>query len=139
MSRINAGSNVVIALDHQSVGPNYSKLGQHLNIIQPNSPHKVIDHFNSFNPGSVIPTLNPDISPILNSYEVNESSQLSFSGIGHSLNRSPLVIPLCYGSPSAYSASLPDQTGSHISLVSAVQLKENQRIIWSGSLDLFTE
>ena len=139
IDKLTNGLNLIVALDPNSIGPNYSKLGQHLNIIQPSSAELVTDHFNSLGSYSVsiIPTINPAIRSILNTSRLNQTKPITFTGIGHSLNRSPLVIPVCYSSPSAYSPPFEHQTGSAINLVSAVQLKNNQRIIWSGSLDWF--
>lgn len=69
-----------------------------------------------------------------------------FKGIGHSLNpANSLVLKVLSASPSAYSAnpksklsSPPSLSGSSISLVSVVQARNNARIVFSGSLDLFS-
>ncbi|PWA81681.1 dolichyl-diphosphooligosaccharide-protein glycosyltransferase 48kDa subunit family protein [Artemisia annua] len=69
-----------------------------------------------------------------------------FKGIGHSVNpANSLVLKVLSASPSAYSAnpksklsSPPSLSGSSISLVSVVQARNNARIVFSGSLDLFS-
>ncbi|KAI3708344.1 hypothetical protein L2E82_37512 [Cichorium intybus] len=66
-----------------------------------------------------------------------------FKEIGHSLN--PANSLVLSASPSAYSvnpnsniSSPPSLSGSSISLVSVVQARNNARIVFSGSLDLFS-
>ncbi|CAI9753002.1 unnamed protein product [Fraxinus pennsylvanica] len=69
-----------------------------------------------------------------------------FKGTGHSLNPgNSLALKVLSASSSAYSANPasklsnpPSLTGTAISLVSAVQARNNARIIISGSLDLFS-
>ncbi|KAI3725862.1 hypothetical protein L1987_65658 [Smallanthus sonchifolius] len=69
-----------------------------------------------------------------------------FKGIGHSLNPSnSLVLKVLSASPSACSANPksklstpPSLSGSSISLVSVVQARNNARVLFSGSLDLFS-
>ncbi|PWA43282.1 dolichyl-diphosphooligosaccharide-protein glycosyltransferase 48kDa subunit family protein [Artemisia annua] len=69
-----------------------------------------------------------------------------FKGIGHSVNpANSLVLKVLSASPSAYSAnpksklsSPPSLSGSSISLVSVVQARNNARVVFSGSLDLFS-
>lgn len=69
-----------------------------------------------------------------------------FKGVGHSVNpANSLVWKVLSASPSAYSAnpksklsSPPSLYGSSISLVSVVQARNNARVVFSGSLDLFS-
>ncbi|OAY29485.1 dolichyl-diphosphooligosaccharide--protein glycosyltransferase 48 kDa subunit [Manihot esculenta] len=69
-----------------------------------------------------------------------------FQGIGHTLNpASTLVLKVLSASPSSYSANPksklsnpPSLTGSAISLVSAVQARNNARILIAGSLSMFS-
>ncbi|XP_065857635.1 dolichyl-diphosphooligosaccharide--protein glycosyltransferase 48 kDa subunit-like [Euphorbia lathyris] len=69
-----------------------------------------------------------------------------FQGIAHSVSPSnSLVLKVLSASPSSYSAnprsklpSPPSLTGSAISLVSTVQARNNARILFSGSLRMFS-
>lgn len=81
---------------------------------------------------------------ILGSKEIE--APVIFQGIAHSVNpANSLVLKLLSASPSAYSAnpknklsSSPSLTGSSISLVSVVQARNNARILFSGSLRMFS-
>ncbi|KAI3767789.1 hypothetical protein L2E82_18196 [Cichorium intybus] len=77
-------------------------------------------------------------------WEKRKMALVLFKEIGHSLNpANSLVLKVLSASPSAYSAnpnsnisSPPSLSGSSISLVS-VQARNNARIVFSDSLDLF--
>ena len=81
-----------------------------------------------------------------------EAKNILFRGIGHSLNdENPLVFTVLNGSPSSVSwnptnKNTPSQkqkmvnlAGSDIGLVSASQTRNNSRILFSGSLELFSD
>ncbi|KAI3674741.1 hypothetical protein L2E82_51967 [Cichorium intybus] len=91
------------------------------------------------------------IQPILFQFLISSSSfslkdPVVFKGIGHSLNpANSLVLKVLSASPSAYSANPksklstpPSLSGSSISSVSVVQARNNARIVFSGSSDLFS-
>ncbi|KAI3722974.1 hypothetical protein L2E82_34225 [Cichorium intybus] len=76
-------------------------------------------------------------------WENRKMALVLFKEIGHSLN--PANSLVLSASPSAYSvnpnsniSSPPSLSGSSISLVSVVQARNNARIVFSGSLDLFS-
>eukprot|EP00899_Mesostigma_viride_P002733 jgi/Mesvir1/12460/Mv00614-RA.1 len=70
-----------------------------------------------------------------------------FRGIGQSVPEdSTMVVKILSASPSAYSAqpagaltSPPAVVGSSLTLVSAIQARNNARVVISGSLDLFSD
>lgn len=115
---------------------------------------EVIDHFNSENSVDVslqhvnIVTKNSIRSPsILGDYARDtKSSPVLFHGVGHSIDaKSVLSVSVLRGSETAYSASpnkpigdLPESAGQDSLLVSAVQARNNARVVLSGSLDLFS-
>lgn len=85
---------------------------------------------------------------ILGSYAAAAESApgVLFHGIGHSIDdKSVLAVKVLSGGPAAYSASpnkpigdYPESAGQQTLLVSAVQARNNARIVLSGSLDLFS-
>lgn len=133
--------SIIIAIDHKSNGPNYSILANQFNIIQSAQPDLIIDHLNP-GPGlglgsleSIKLAIPQNTGPI----KLSSSKGVAYSGLGHYLNRSPLVLSLGHAHSSAYDPhSTTDHSGSAINLVSAIQLKNNNRLIWSGSTDLFS-
>lgn len=70
-----------------------------------------------------------------------------YHGVGQSLTdpENILAVPVLRGNPSSYSAQPnkpvadgPESSGEHTLLVTAVQGRNNARVVVSGSLDLFT-
>jgi len=68
-----------------------------------------------------------------------------FSGIGQAAASSPLLYKVLSGNPSSYSHSPSKKVrdrlhsaGTDVLLVSAVQTRNNARVVFSGSLDLFS-
>jgi oligosaccharyltransferase complex subunit beta len=79
---------------------------------------------------------------------VKSGAPVVFRGVGHRLTgKNPLIQALLVGEPSAYSFSLNAKsavpaaalTGAQVSLVSALQARNNARIVFSGSKDLFSD
>ncbi|RKO91975.1 Dolichyl-diphosphooligosaccharide--protein glycosyltransferase subunit WBP1, partial [Blyttiomyces helicus] len=71
-----------------------------------------------------------------------------FRGVGHRLTgKNPLVQPILVGEPSSYSFETRESVrlegspllGSGIALVSALQARNNARVVFSGSADLFSD
>lgn len=128
VNKIESGTNLVVGIDSKSLGPNYSLLANQLGLIQPTTTDSLVNHFTN---QSII---NPHLTTIL---DISNQSTINLTNsVPHKLNRSPLTIPVAYSSPQAYSSL---ESEPHLNLVSAIQLKNNQRIIWSGSLDWFKD
>ncbi|KAJ3298569.1 hypothetical protein HDU79_009334 [Rhizoclosmatium sp. JEL0117] len=79
---------------------------------------------------------------------VSGKTPLVFKGVGHRLTgKNPLIVPVLVGSPTAYSylestkgkGAPPSSAlvGSTLVLVSALQARNNARVVFSGSVDLF--
>ncbi len=136
-AKLESHTNLIIAIDNESLGPNYHKLAQQVNIIQPLDQFNLIDHSATQN-NSVQLIANNHLGPIIQTDQFKPNLPILFNGVGHLSNRSPMVYPVGHCSSSCYSPE-GSATGSAITLVSAVQLKNNNRLIWSGSLDLFTD
>jgi len=142
-SRVQSGLNLVVAIDHQSVGQQYHQLAKLLNINQPITTIPIVDHFNKVNnlDSAIDFNLNNHLGPIIDNSKLNPNLRLAFSGIPHATNRSPLVTPVGYAKAQAavHADDPTSPSAGVINLVSAVQLKNNNRVIWSGSVDLFTD
>jgi len=80
----------------------------------------------------------------VSSDDKNAKDSVLFRGVGHTAQASQLLTPILSGSASAYSAApgalseYPAAAGSDVLLVSAVQTRGNARVVFSGSLDLFS-
>jgi oligosaccharyltransferase complex subunit beta len=82
----------------------------------------------------VLPKINRTPSPVV------------FRGVGHAVDTSSILsVPLLTGNPSSYSADpttpvdgFPDNAGEDTVLVSGVQARNNARVSFSGSIDLFS-
>ena len=68
-----------------------------------------------------------------------------FRGLGHVAQQSSLVTPVLTGSPSATSDTMgsavseyPAATGRDVMLVSAMQTRNNARMVYCGSIDMFS-
>ena len=85
-------------------------------------------------------------TPII-SATIRRGPPVVYRGIAHSIGPLPLSIPILQASPSAY--SIDRQTvgtaedvfvsGTAVTLVSALQAKNNARITFVGSMDLFSD
>lgn len=86
-------------------------------------------------------------SPILNAYASSKSpAPVLFRGVGHAVDdNNILAIKVLRGNPSSYSANpmkpiddYPENAGADTLLVTAVQARNNARIILTGSIDMFS-
>ncbi|ORY84936.1 dolichyl-di-phosphooligosaccharide-protein glycotransferase subunit [Protomyces lactucae-debilis] len=86
-------------------------------------------------------------SPILSS-EVVKGAPVIFKGVGHALGNSPLLQPILQADSTAYSydtkeefeaAEAPWVAGKQAYLVSALQARNNARVVVAGSVDLFSD
>lgn len=116
--------------------------------VAPNGAY-VTDHF-SFEPSSHSHTLiasnhfNADATAVFGKKPSFES--VLFEGIGHSIddNKNPLNFRLLTGSGTSYAGAVSESkssvfvSGTDTTLVSAMQARNNARVIFSGSIDLFS-
>ena len=86
-------------------------------------------------------------SPLLGAYSAsNQPAPVLFRGIGHSVDASNiLAIKALRGNPSTYSANPvkpiddnPESSGANTLLVTALQARNNARIVVTGSVDMFS-
>lgn len=86
-------------------------------------------------------------SPVLGSYSAtNQPAPVLFRGIGHAVdNNNILAIKALRGNPSTYSANptkpiddYPENAGADTLLVTALQARNNARIVIAGSIDMFS-
>lgn len=113
---------------------------------------RVIDHYHydslmddGTHSALVVP-LSSTFSPFVSS-GTRVGPPLLLSGIGHTSGRLPLLHNVLHAEPTAYSfdtssktpAEDPFMTGSTLGLVSTFQARNNARITFVGSLDLFSD
>ena len=116
---------------------------------------RVIDHFSysaDFDKDkshtAILSEGDVSISAVLKSYTALpiEQKKVLFKGIGHAVDeKNVLAVPVLRGNPTTYSADpkksvgdYPENAGSDTLLVSALQGRNNARITFAGSLDMFS-
>lgn len=85
-------------------------------------------------------------TPILGNFLKASEQNVLFKGIGHAVDENNvLAVKVLLGNPSSYSANpsspigdYPENTGADTLLVSAFQARNNARILFSGSTDMFS-
>lgn len=113
----------------------------------------VVDHFHyderlddSSHTTIVIP-LNTALSPII-SPSTRSGAPLLYKGVGHQVGRLPLLNSILSASSTAYSYEIKEKdspsedvfiAGSSIGLVSALQAKNNARVAFVGSIEVFSD
>jgi oligosaccharyltransferase complex subunit beta len=78
--------------------------------------------------------------------KAEDAAPILFRGVGHAANEnSPLLYKVLVGSPSTYSHApldtvdeYPQSAGQDTRLVTALQARNNARVVFSGSLDMFS-
>lgn len=147
----NEGGNILIAVNKET-GDSVRDFVETFGISLDKKGTEVIDHFeNSIDLALQhvnIVTKNSIKSPsILGDYARSpNSAPILYHGIGHSLDdKSVLPVKVLRGNPTTYSASpnkpigdFPDSAGHNTLLVSVIQARNNARVVFSGSLDLFS-
>lgn len=113
---------------------------------------RVVDHF-QFHPvlddgshSALRLSLDATPTPII-SNATRDGPPVVYRGIAHAAGSQPLSIPILRASPSAYSVDrnfvgTAEETflsGTAVTLVSALQAKNNARITFVGSMDLFSD
>ena len=83
-------------------------------------------------------------------YFNNNDEKVLFSGVGHRMTgRNPLIAPVLVGNPTAYAAPVKSRegftvtpsalVGSSLVMVSALQARNNARIVFTGGIDMFSD
>jgi oligosaccharyltransferase complex subunit beta len=152
ISFIDSGRNVLIGVN-QNVSEPIREIANLCGVDFDESETSVIDHVNYANGVD-----NGDHTVIATTHVLNSnvmlgkgpSSPVLYSGIGHAYsganaNSSPLLYRVLTGSSSTYShfpnqrvKTYPQSTGVDTLLVTAIQTRNNARIVLSGSIDLFS-
>ncbi|KAI8868219.1 Dolichyl-diphosphooligosaccharide-protein glycosyltransferase 48kDa subunit, partial [Ramicandelaber brevisporus] len=139
---VNQGGNVVV-VGGSEMGETVREFASQVGVEFDDRSTFVIDHF----------SYNEKMDAGLHTYvlssnyaEDSPKQQALNSGAGGSLT--PLTIPLLRANPTAYSGEtterqpvqgVPWVAGSDIALVSALQARNNARVVVSGSLELFSD
>jgi len=144
---IDDGHNVIIAAS-SNIGDMIREVGSECNVEFDEEDSYVIDHFNFdtsdyVGAHSLIVSDNFADAPVI--FKTIEAPIL-FRGVGQDIEEdSALIGPLVSGYLTSYSHSLTEPVkelhvaGKKTALVSALQARNNARVIFSGSLDLFSD
>lgn len=145
---IDAGRNVLIT-GESNLGEPIRTIASDCNIEFDDSGSYVIDHLHhdaSDAKGDHTLLLVDNIPHIPRIFEEKIKQPVLFKGIGQDIEEdSPLLLSLLTGYSSSYSSTLderveqPHVIGKETSLVTALQARNNARVIFSGSLELFSD
>jgi len=143
-----AGKNVIIAVDSEVSDP-VREIASELGIDLGPEGSAVIDHLNfdiTDLDGDHTLIIADDINsnPIITGGKIQGS--ILFRGTSQTLEENELLIPILRASPSAYGASPDDpvsqdshKSGNRPVLISALQARNNARVLFSSSLDMFSD
>ncbi|GAM20895.1 hypothetical protein SAMD00019534_040700, partial [Acytostelium subglobosum LB1] len=141
---IDAGNNVLMAGDY-IVSDTIRDVASEIGIDIEDDKTNVFDHYNFDKSESqhnliVGDRFIQDSSIILK----DKKAPVLFKGIGHSIRNNPLNYAILTGVSTAYSAKLSTGAstklyGTSVGLVSSLQARNNARVTFSGSLDLFSD
>jgi len=144
---IDAGHNVILAAD-SDIGDLVREVGSECNVEFDEAETNVIDHLNfdasdySADHTLIVADRFADAPIIFKGIE----APVLFRGVGQDIEEdSSLLFSLLSGSTSAYSHSPSEPVkdlhvaGKKTSLVSALQARNNARVIFSGSLEMFSD
>jgi len=153
ISFIDSGRNVLIAANNNITEP-IREIANLCGIDFDEDQTVVIDHFNSAtgidNGDNTIITSNNVISSPVIVGRSSYTSPILYSGIGHAYSgsnadSSPLLYKVLTGSSTTYShtpsqrvKTYPQSAGTDTLLVTGLQTRNNGRVVFSGSLDLFS-
>jgi len=143
---MNNGGNVLVAGSHQ-MGEAVSELANECGVFF-DEEGTVIDHFSfhsTLDDGThtVIKTSNLLSSKVYVNEPINKP--ILFKGVAQKLRDNPMVFQVLGGNPTSFAgqpsvrASAPFVIGKETTLVSSLQARNNARITFSGSLDLFSD
>ncbi|XP_062505459.1 dolichyl-diphosphooligosaccharide--protein glycosyltransferase 48 kDa subunit-like [Corticium candelabrum] len=146
---IDGGGNVIVAAN-SDVGDVIQELGTECGVDFDEEKTSVIDHLNHdvSDPGYHTKVV-ADLSQVIDSSVIvtnRPTSPLLFSGVGMTADPdNPLVLEILTGSSTSYSytpdddiKNYPHAVGRTTLLIAGLQARNNARIIFSGSLDFFS-
>ena len=146
---IEKGGNVILGAS-ENTGDSVREFAETCGIEFDTKGSSVIDHFSSstdanLKHNSVVSSNAFKSHVILGNFLKTEQNVL-FKGIGHAVDESNvLAVKVLRGNPSTYSANpslpiseYPENAGADTLLVSALQGRNNARIVVSGSIDMFS-
>ncbi|TPX66250.1 dolichyl-diphosphooligosaccharide---protein glycotransferase [Spizellomyces sp. 'palustris'] len=109
----------------------------------------VIDHFHAVNDDHTLIAASDFIgNDVAVPPVVKQGPPVLFRGVAHRLTgKNPLAQPLLVGAPTAYSYEANDQNpvevnlivGKEVVLVSSLQARNNARVVFAGSVDMFSD
>jgi len=149
---LNAGGNVLLSVT-KDVSEFWRDWAREFEVEFDDRDTSAIDHFSydveldDDSHTTLAVSVPQDPSPIL-SKATRTGPPVLYRGLAHSTTRSPLVTPVLTGKPTTYSfelaaSAIPDGevplSGSSVSLVSVFQARNNARLAFCGSLDVFSD
>jgi len=146
---IDEGHNVLIAASSH-LSPNIREIAKECGVYYDEEGANVIDHLyydESDSDGGHTLIVADDFIDSTVILGKDKHDPILFRGVGQEIddNHNPLLQRVLTASPYSYSHSLkkiikktPTITGKRTTLVSALQAKNNARVVFSGSLDLFS-
>ncbi|KAJ3008807.1 hypothetical protein HKX48_008331 [Thoreauomyces humboldtii] len=146
---VNKGGNVLLAAS-SSISEAIRDFAYEFSVDFDESGTGVIDHFHKADASDA--TLVAASSFVGNKvavpHTVSSGAPVLFRGVGHRLTgKNVLMQPLLTGSPTAYAYDLADREvlegapliGSGLVYVSAVQARNNARVVFAGSVEMFSD
>ncbi|XP_033642306.1 dolichyl-diphosphooligosaccharide--protein glycosyltransferase 48 kDa subunit-like [Asterias rubens] len=147
---IDGGGNVLVAAN-SDIGEPIRELGTECGVEFDEEGTQVIDHLNyDVSDDGLHTLLVADPSNLIEAQTMvgaKSSLPILFNGVGMTADtENPLVLDVLHGSSSAYShnptkevTDYPHAVGTNTLLVAALQARNNARVVFSGSLDMFSD
>jgi len=151
VEHMNKDGNILLLTSPSGTPEQARELARELDIDIPPRNYKAVDHFNheASSEHDLILVPRPDVSTSQrNFFSAAEPEYIAFRGAGHTLGNRPLLFPILKGSRTAYVydtkedfgyAEDPWTAGSQVNYVSALQARNNARIVVVGSTDIFSD
>jgi len=149
---VNAGGNILVAADNE-VTDNMRQFAASCGVEFDKKNAEIIDHF-AYEPSideglhTAILAKNHISSPyVLGKYvSGGNPAPILYKGIGHVVDdENILAVKILQGNPTTYSYNAakqigdhPENAGSDTLLVTALQARNNARVVFSGSIDMFS-
>ncbi|KAH9252799.1 hypothetical protein BSLG_006599 [Batrachochytrium salamandrivorans] len=146
---VNAGGNIVLAASSQ-LSAAVRDFAYEFSIDYDEARTAVYDHFNSLdgNPSNIFSSAFTKSSQFVVSETTRNGAPIVFNGVGHRVTgKNLLTVPVLTASSSAYSYETTDKTsllggpllGEAVTLASVFQARNNARVAFVGSVDLFSD
>lgn len=151
---VNHGGNLLVGVNGE-ISDNMRNFAANCGVEFDKKGTEVIDHFSflssidsSKSHNSILAKNHIQSAPILGDYGTSEnSSPVLYRGIGHVIDdENKLAIKILQGNPTTYAAkpfkgvqsNTAENMGSDTLLVTALQARNNARVVFAGSVDLFS-